>query len=203
MRPILIGLTGRARSGKTTAAEHLARTYLLEQYAFADPLRDGLMAIFNLDPTDFEGDRKEQTLGWLDCSPRQLMQSMGTEWARNTVHPDVWVKLAEQNLEYMTKAMGAVLAQEAPANADVVVPVPDSGVPAALGYAQASGIPFELGIIRNHYVGRTFIEPTQKVRARLEMILQQTGADELIFTGDFYEPADRLRSFEIVAGLRS
>ncbi|MDN5399336.1 MAG: deoxynucleotide monophosphate kinase [Pseudomonas sp.] len=109
MRPILIGLTGRARSGKTTAAEHLAQTYLLEQYAFADPLRDGLMAIFNLDPTDFEGDRKEQPLGWLDCSPRQLMQSMGTEWARNTVHPNVWVKLAEQNLEYMTKALGAVL----------------------------------------------------------------------------------------------
>ncbi|CAM5768359.1 amidophosphoribosyltransferase [Bosea minatitlanensis] len=62
------------------------------------------------------------------------------------------------------KAMGAVLAQEAPTDADVVVPVPDSGVPAALGYAQASGIPYELGIIRNHYVGRTFIEPTQKVR---------------------------------------
>ncbi|PZU85104.1 MAG: amidophosphoribosyltransferase [Chelatococcus sp.] len=62
------------------------------------------------------------------------------------------------------KAMGAVLAQESPALADVVVPVPDSGVPAALGYSQASGIPFELGIIRNHYVGRTFIEPTQKVR---------------------------------------
>ncbi len=62
------------------------------------------------------------------------------------------------------KQMGAVLAQEAPANADVIVPVPDSGVPAALGFAQASGIPFELGIIRNHYVGRTFIEPTQKVR---------------------------------------
>jgi amidophosphoribosyltransferase len=62
------------------------------------------------------------------------------------------------------KAMGAVLAAESPANADVIVPVPDSGVPAALGYSQASGIPFELGIIRNHYVGRTFIEPTQKVR---------------------------------------
>ena len=109
MRPILIGLTGRARSGKTTAAEHLARTYLLEQYAFADPLRDGLMAIFNLDPTDFEGDRKELPLGWLDRSPRQLMQSMGTEWARKTVHPDVWVKLAEQNLDYMSNALGAVL----------------------------------------------------------------------------------------------
>ena len=60
--------------------------------------------------------------------------------------------------------MGAELAREAPATADVVVPVPDSGVPAAIGYAQASGIPYELGIIRNHYVGRTFIEPTQHIR---------------------------------------
>ena len=62
------------------------------------------------------------------------------------------------------KAMGAELAREAPADADVVVPVPNSGVPAALGYAQACGIPFELGIIRNHYVGRTFIQPTQAIR---------------------------------------
>jgi len=62
------------------------------------------------------------------------------------------------------KAMGAQLALEAPADADVVVPVPDSGVPAALGYAQACGLPFELGIIRNHYVGRTFIQPTQAIR---------------------------------------
>jgi len=62
------------------------------------------------------------------------------------------------------KTMGAQLAQESPVAADVVVPVPDSGVPAAIGYAQASGIPYELGIIRNHYVGRTFIEPTQHIR---------------------------------------
>jgi amidophosphoribosyltransferase len=62
------------------------------------------------------------------------------------------------------KACGAQLAQEAPAAADVVIPVPDSGVPAAIGYAQESGIPYELGIIRNHYVGRTFIEPTQHIR---------------------------------------
>ncbi|MBV9220381.1 MAG: amidophosphoribosyltransferase [Methylobacteriaceae bacterium] len=62
------------------------------------------------------------------------------------------------------KNMGAELARETAVAADVVVPVPDSGVPAALGYAQASGIPFELGIIRNHYVGRTFIQPTQSVR---------------------------------------
>ncbi|HYF54051.1 MAG TPA: amidophosphoribosyltransferase [Salinarimonas sp.] len=62
------------------------------------------------------------------------------------------------------KAFGAELAREAPAEADVVVPVPDSGVPAAIGFAQACGVPYELGIIRNHYVGRTFIQPTQSVR---------------------------------------
>jgi amidophosphoribosyltransferase len=62
------------------------------------------------------------------------------------------------------KTMGAQLAHEAPADADVIIPVPDSGVPAAIGFAQASGIPFEMGIIRNHYVGRTFIQPTQSIR---------------------------------------
>jgi len=60
--------------------------------------------------------------------------------------------------------MGAELAREAPAQVDVIVPVPDSGVPAAIGFAQASGVPYELGIIRNHYVGRTFIQPTQSIR---------------------------------------
>jgi amidophosphoribosyltransferase len=63
------------------------------------------------------------------------------------------------------KNMGRNLAREAPVEADVVVPVPDGGTPAAIGFAQESGIPFELGIIRNHYVGRTFIEPTQSIRA--------------------------------------
>jgi amidophosphoribosyltransferase len=62
------------------------------------------------------------------------------------------------------KRMGRRLAEEHPVEADVVVPVPDSGVPAALGYAQASKITYEMGIIRNHYVGRTFIQPTQGAR---------------------------------------
>ncbi|WP_430418734.1 amidophosphoribosyltransferase [Phenylobacterium sp.] len=62
------------------------------------------------------------------------------------------------------KRMGRRLAQETPADVDVVVPVPDSGVPAALGFAQEAGLPFEMGIIRNHYVGRTFIQPTQGER---------------------------------------
>jgi amidophosphoribosyltransferase len=62
------------------------------------------------------------------------------------------------------KNFGAQLARESHVDVDVVVPVPDSGVPAAVGYAQHSGVPFELGIIRNHYVGRTFIQPTQAIR---------------------------------------
>src|SRR3954465_3994349 len=62
------------------------------------------------------------------------------------------------------KRMGRRLAEESLVPADVVVPVPDSGVPAALGFAQAAGLPFEMGIIRNHYVGRTFIQPTQGAR---------------------------------------
>jgi amidophosphoribosyltransferase len=62
------------------------------------------------------------------------------------------------------KANGRRLAQESPVPADLVMPFPDSGTYAALGYSEASGIPFEMGMIRNHYVGRTFIQPTQSMR---------------------------------------
>ena len=62
------------------------------------------------------------------------------------------------------KRIGAELAREAPVDADMVVPVPDSGTPGAMGYAVEAGIPFDLGIIRNHYVGRTFIEPSDQIR---------------------------------------
>ena len=62
------------------------------------------------------------------------------------------------------KALGKRLAAEHPVEADVVIPVPDSGVPAAIGYAEASGIPFDMGMVRSHYVGRTFIEPSQSIR---------------------------------------
>jgi amidophosphoribosyltransferase len=61
-------------------------------------------------------------------------------------------------------AMGAQLAREAPAEADIVIPVPDSGVVAALGFAEEAGLPFQMGLIRNHYVGRTFIEPVDSIR---------------------------------------
>ncbi len=68
------------------------------------------------------------------------------------------------NVDQYRKQFGRQLAREYPVDADVVIPVPDSGVPAALGYAEESGIPFDFGLIRNHYVGRTFIEPRQSIR---------------------------------------
>jgi amidophosphoribosyltransferase len=69
-----------------------------------------------------------------------------------------------QSVYEVRKQIGAALAKESGVPADVVIPVPDSGVPAAIGYSQAADLPFELGIIRNHYVGRTFIEPTDQIR---------------------------------------
>lgn len=69
-----------------------------------------------------------------------------------------------QNVYTIRKEFGRQLARETGVEADVVIPVPDSGVPAALGYAEEAGIPFDTGLIRNHYVGRTFIEPRQTIR---------------------------------------
>ena len=69
-----------------------------------------------------------------------------------------------RNVYDMRKRIGAELARESHVDADVIVPVPDSGVPAAIGYAGEAAIPYELGLIRNHYIGRTFIEPTDEIR---------------------------------------
>ncbi|MBS3917551.1 MAG: amidophosphoribosyltransferase [Deltaproteobacteria bacterium] len=68
------------------------------------------------------------------------------------------------NVYEMRKTFGAQLSKESPAVADMTIPIPDSGFPAALGYAAQSNLPFELGMIRNHYIGRTFIEPDQRIR---------------------------------------
>ncbi|MBI5810641.1 MAG: amidophosphoribosyltransferase, partial [Deltaproteobacteria bacterium] len=68
------------------------------------------------------------------------------------------------NVYEIRKKMGQVLSEEHAVDADIVIPVPDSGVPAAIGYAEASCIPFQFGLVRNHYVGRTFIEPKDSIR---------------------------------------
>lgn len=98
-------------------------------------------------------------------------------------------KVFGQTVYSVRKAMGMELAKEKPIDADIVIPVPDSGVAAALGYAQESNIPFELGIIRNHYVGRTFIEPSQrmrelKVRLKLNPIREVIANKRLVVIDD-------------------
>lgn len=77
--------------------------------------------------------------------------------------PDSYI-FGNQNVNTIRKSLGWQLARENPVDADIVIPVPDSGVPAAIGYAEESKISFDFGLIRNHYVGRTFIEPKQAIR---------------------------------------
>lgn len=79
------------------------------------------------------------------------------------------------------RRMGHNLALETPADADVIVPVPDSGVPAAIGFAEQSGIPFQLGIIRSHYIGRTFIQPTQM--SRVTSVSKKHSANRAVLEG--------------------
>lgn len=95
----IIGITGKAGSGKDTLAAHLELNYGYKRLAFADPIRRGLMAMLNIKAHDFEHPRKEQSLYAIGKSPRQLMQTLGTEWGRNQVHPDLWLILAQETIE--------------------------------------------------------------------------------------------------------
>ena len=94
-----------------------------------------------------------------------------------------------KNVYLMRKAHGRQLAREAPVAADMIMPFPDSGTYAALGYSEASGIPFEMGMIRNHYVGRTFIQPTQSmrdfgVRVKLNPVKELLNGKDIIIIED-------------------
>ena len=94
-----------------------------------------------------------------------------------------------KNVYAIRKEMGRALAREQKVDADLVIPVPDSGVSAALGYAEESGIPFDMGIVRNHYVGRTFIEPTQerrdmKVKLKLSPISSLLKGKKIVVIDD-------------------
>lgn len=106
--------------------------------------------------------------GELDARIRTLFHQPGEREARCIFEHVYFARpdssIFGENVGAVRKRFGAQLAREHPHEADVVVPVPDSGVFSALGYAQESGIPFEFGLVRNHYVGRTFIEPKQSIR---------------------------------------
>ena len=93
------------------------------------------------------------------------------------------------NVHYARKLSGKVLSQEAPVEADIVVGVPDSSISAAIGYAEATGIPYEMGLIKNKYVGRTFIQPTQElrekgVRMKLSAVNEIVGGKRIVLIDD-------------------
>ena len=110
-----------------------------------------------------------------------------------------------QSVYQARRAMGRILAKEAPASADLVLGVPDSGVPAALGFSEASGIPFTDGIVKNRYVGRTFIQPTQEmrqmgIRLKLNPLPSVIGGKRLVVIDDSIVRGNTSR--QLVAMLR-
>lgn len=98
MKHLLIGLHGRARTGKDTAARYLVSQFDLYSYAFADPIKAAIAQLFNLTLSHIEGSLKEVLLPGIGKSPRQLMQLLGTEWGREQIHPELWLLLAKQNI---------------------------------------------------------------------------------------------------------
>ncbi len=95
----LIGLTGTAGVGKDAVAAILVRAHGFARMSFAAPLKQGLMAMFGIQAATLE-DRaaKEAPIDWIGHSPRYLLQTLGTEWARQLVHPDIWIRRAERDL---------------------------------------------------------------------------------------------------------
>ncbi len=159
-RPLSLGKIG---NGYIVASETCA--FDLVGAEFIRDVNPGEMLIF-------EKDKEPVSIQVFDPTPKKCIFEY-VYFAR----PDSL--LFGESAYAVRKEMGRLLAQELPVDADMVIPVPDSGVPAAMGYAQASGIPFEFGIIRNHYVGRTFIEPTQAIRD-LKVKMKLSPIKELI-----------------------
>lgn len=95
---MIIGLTGPAFAGKDTVGNYLQDMHDFEIKAFADPIRAALVAMFGLTQSDFAPERKEHPIDWLDKSPRQLMQTLGTEWGRTHVAADIWCRSMAQRL---------------------------------------------------------------------------------------------------------
>ena len=104
--PPLIGLAGRARTGKDTTAQFLLAQYGGYTYAFADPIRRMLKAGLGVDLNEpYWQARKEMEIPAIGCSPRQLLQRLGTEWGRELIHPDLWVILAADHLQRHGRGM--------------------------------------------------------------------------------------------------
>ena len=169
-RPLALGRIGEGYvvASETCAFDLIGATYIRD-------VEPGEMLIF-------EKDKAPQSIKVFDSTPKHCIFEY-VYFAR----PDS--EVFGKNVYQKRKNMGMELAKEQPVEADMVVPVPDGGVPAAIGYAQQSGIPYEMGVMRNHYIGRTFIEPTQemrdlKVKMKLSPIRELIEGKRLIVIDD-------------------
>lgn len=145
-RPLVIGKKndGYVVASETTALDLIGATYVRE-------IEPGEIVIF-----DSQGIHSHKPFGDVPKKAQCIFEYI--YFAR----PDS--NVFGRDVYETRKGFGKQLARESPVEADVVIPIPDSGLPAAIGYAEESGIPFQMGLIRNHYVGRTFIEPEQSIR---------------------------------------
>jgi amidophosphoribosyltransferase len=148
IRPLVLGRLPGSEQPNVVASEPTA--FDLIDAKTVREVAPGEMVII-----DKNGVRSSSPLG---TSPRRSCVFEYVYFAR----PDS--KLSGATVYEVRKNLGRKLAEEQPTDCDIVIPVPDSGVPAAMGYAEKAGVPFELGLIRSHYVGRTFIEPEQSIR---------------------------------------
>ena len=148
IRPLCLGLLPSKKDAHVVASEPCAFDLIGAEYV--RDVEAGEMIVI-----DASGMRSSKPL---EAAPTRTCVFEYVYFAR----PDS--KLGGRSVYEMRKSFGKTLAAEHPVDCDVVIPVPDSGVPAAIGYAAARGVPFEMGLIRSHYVGRTFIEPQQSIR---------------------------------------
>ena len=148
----LIGIMGLARVGKDTATAHLCDTYGMESYVFVDPIKSMLTGVFG--DLFRDGDR-EAPIDWLGKSPRQLMQTLGTEWGREIVHPDLWVLVADQmwkKYQEIGWGAGVVLsdvrfrneAEWVLAQGGLLISLSREGVAAVATHVSEQNIPFDL-----------------------------------------------------------
>ncbi len=173
-RPMVMGTLNGATvfASETTAFDLIGAKYLRE-------VAPGEMIVIDLKNT---GELRSTFPLERELHPRRCIFEM-IYFAR----PDSQVFGA--SVHYTRKALGRQLAKEQPVVADVVIPVPDSGVPAAIGFAEESKIPFDMGIIRSHYIGRTFIEPKQSIRnfgvkLKLNPVAQCVGGKRVVIVDD-------------------
>lgn len=101
---ILLGLAGPARAGKDTVADHLVKAHGFARLAFAGPLRDMLVHGLGIPRARLDGPDKETPIDWIGKSPRQLMQTLGTEWGRQLVADDLWINIARQRARNLMRA---------------------------------------------------------------------------------------------------